>query len=149
MSATPEQRAAYIEGLRALADVLQKHDEVPLPSNGGTGTIVFNFWSDDAKARMAAVARAFPVTWRKHAWEAASGTAYFELNATLHGLPLQLGAHRDTVCERIVTGIEEREVEEEVEPAKTRKVVKKVETVEWRCTPLLAPAVSPEGGEGE
>lgn len=150
MSATPEQRAAYLKGLRALADVLEQHDEIPLPHVGRTTaiTIWFTIGSSDPRSEMAAAAKAIPCTWHKNAWES-SEQAFFELQGTLHGLSIDLTAYRDAVCERIVTGIEtvtERVKDPEALAAVPEvEVTRQVPTVEWRCHPLLAPAGQPEG----
>lgn len=154
LSVAPERtgtdtRASYIEGLRALADVLEKHDEVPLPFDGHGNEITLHFLGgDNPRAAMAAAARAFPIQWTKKPVEHSDGTAYFYLKGTLHGVKLELVAFRDAVCERVVTGTEDREVEEVIEPAKTRTVVKPVEVVEWVCHSILAPA-APERAEGD
>jgi hypothetical protein len=131
------ERAGYVAGVRALADVLEEHDEIPLPR----AKILWSFLSDpDARARMALTARLLPCTWTKNPWEGSSGTGYFDMNAKLHGLNLELGAYREQVCERVVVGTEDREVEEVVTPAVVKTVTKPVEVIEWRCHPILAPA---------
>lgn len=127
-------RQAYIDGLRALATVLEDHPEVELPVEGTILPLAFNFWGDDARERMAAAARAIPAG----AWAKQAGDTYFKLDGKLAGLNVQLAAHRDAVCTRVVTGTEDREVEEEVTPAVVRKVVKSVEVVEWQCGSILA-----------
>ena len=131
------RRASYIDGLRALADILEEHREVPLPYHGdGTAITISRFLSvADPRAEMAATARAFPVRWRKEVRD-----DYFDLRGELHGLKLHLVAYRDAVCTRVVTGTEEREVEEVITPAVTRMVTKPVEVVEWVCGSVLAPA---------
>lgn len=57
---------------------------------------------------------------------------------------LDVYAEREQVCERVVTGTREIEVEEQDPEAlaavPTRTVTKVVEDVEWVCTPLLSGA---------
>jgi hypothetical protein len=143
---TMTDRAAYIDGLRQLADSLEQHDELPLPYEGSASVMTFHFLGgDDPRAAMAAAARALPVAWRKDAMEG-EGVSYFELKASLAGLSLKLTAYRDAVCTRVVTGTEDREVEEVVTPALTRKVTKPVEVVTWDCGSLLAPVGTVPGG---
>ena len=144
-----ERRAAYIKGLRALADVLETHDEVRLPYDGNSAPLNIMFlFGDDPRAEIAAAARAIPCKWRKRVTEHHDGTANFYLDGELHGLKLTLLAYRDAVCERIVTGT--REVTETVkDPDALAKVpeievTKTVDEVEWRCHPVLAPAAQPE-----
>ena len=141
------RRAAYTAGLRALADVLDKHPEVPLPYAGDLGAIDFYFTScDDPRAAMAAAARAIPCKWDKRT--TANGS-FFYLSGHLAGLRIDLTANRDDVCERVVVGVEDKEVEEEVTPAVVRKVTKPVEVVEWRCGSVLAPRPATQAGGTE
>jgi uncharacterized protein YbjT (DUF2867 family) len=128
-------RAAYIAGLRQLADALEAHPGIPLPV---TEMTIHFMRVDDPRTALAEAARAFPCAWRKRAWTGESGQSYFDLNGRLAGLSLKLSAYRDAVCTRVVTGTEDREVEEVVTPALTRKVTKPVEVVEWECSPILA-----------
>lgn len=129
-----EERAAYVAGLRQLADILDAHPEVPLPYDGDSDEITFHFLSgEDPRAEMAAAARALPCTWRKDASD-----DYFDLFGALAGLKVRLVAFRAQVCTRRVTGTEEREVEEIVTPAVKQVVRKQVEVVEWTCHPILA-----------
>lgn len=149
-AAKAERRAGYVKGLRALADALEAHpDDVPLPYEGDGTVIHFMFLSgSDDRAAMAAAARALPVTWRKEASDPVNGgAAYFDLTGELHGLHLKLTAFREAVCERVVTGTTEVEVEEVVKPAETRKIKKSVETVEWRCHPVMAGRPAPDEDE--
>lgn len=142
MSTTEDQaRAGYTLGLRKLADILDAHPEIPLPSQGDDdiSPIYIGFWLGDAKSRLAEAARVFPCSWDKDVTD-----RHFNLNGRLGGLHVQLTASRDRVCTRVVTGTEDREVEEVVTPAVTRKVVKPVEVVEWQCGSLLAPQLAGE-----
>jgi hypothetical protein len=143
------RRAAYIQGLRALADILENHPEVPLPYHGdGTAITISAFLSAaDPRAELAAAARAFPCAWRKKVRGDDQYGNYFDLRGELAGLRLCLTAYRDAVCERVITGTEDREVEEVVTPAVTRTVTKPVEIVQWVCHPVLAPAARDNGAE--
>jgi hypothetical protein len=87
---------------------------------------------------MAAARRAFgSASWTKNVSDSGN---WFNLAGQLGGLHVELYAPRDAVCTRVVTGIEKREVEVEVTPAVTEKVVKTVEVAEWECRAILAPA---------
>jgi hypothetical protein len=133
----PTERERYIDGLRTLASALELHPEIPLPYDGTSSAISFNFLGgEDPRADMAAAARAIPSVWRKKFW--GDGTAYFTLEGEVGGVQVSLTAFRDAVCKRVVTGAEWHEVEEVVVPAETRKVRKSVPVVEWQCGPLLA-----------
>lgn len=148
------ERASYIDGLRALADVLEDHPEVPLPHDGhGDSGIAIMFLSGtDPRSALAAAARAIPCNWRKDASDAAGDyPAYFDMYGSLHGLKLHLTAYRDAVCERIVTGT--REVTEMVkDPAALAavpevEVTRTVEDIEWVCGSVLAPTAQVAGTE--
>lgn len=140
---TAEQtRTAYIAGLRQLAEVLETSPEVPLPYEGTLSPMSFHFLNgEDARAEMAAAARALPTVWSKNVWSAGT-TNYFDLNGSLHGLTIHLSAYRDAVCERIVTGTREVTTDEP-DPAAlaavpTVTVTRTVEDVQWVCAPILA-----------
>lgn len=150
-----EQRAAFTAGLRAIAAFLDEHPEVPLPYLGGgaegstlPAMSIYLTDYDIAREQMAAIARAMgnavkaPKTYH-------DGTEAFQVWRAFEGIAQFAQAPRDQVCTRVVTGTEDREVEEVVTPAVKRKVTKPVEIVEWRCEPLLAtPAVTAEAGKG-
>lgn len=137
------KRAEYVKGLRELADVLESSPEVPLPFDGNCTAMTFSFLGgEDPRSEMAAVARAMPCRLDKHVTEHDSGTSYFHLRGSLHGLRVELVSFRDAVCERVVTGT--REVTEWVKDPQLLKkvpeveVTKVVEDIEWVCSPLLA-----------
>ncbi len=137
------ERAARIAGFRQLADVLERHPELPLPYEGagvGSQSITFHFlgFDDGEKEAMAAAVRALPCRLTK----AASGVdgEYFNLAGQLAGLHVRLVAFRQTVCERVVVGVETvtRSVPDPNVEVPTVEVVEQVERVEWRCSPVLA-----------
>ncbi|MEU0516613.1 hypothetical protein [Streptosporangium sp. NPDC006007] len=135
-------RAEYIKGLRALADILEAHPGLPLPYQGSSPHYARLTFSDfliskDPRANMAAARRALGVPMEK-----GDHGEYFDLTGTLHGLYFKLTAFRKDVCERVVTGTREVVIEEPgpASVAALPKVarVQVVEDVEWRCHPLLA-----------
>jgi hypothetical protein len=146
MSAT-NPRAAYIDGLRALASVLEAHPEVPLPYEGTGTEMAFHFLHGaDPRAAMAETARALPCAWRKETRDYEDGTAYFDLHGQLAGLKVRLCAYRDAVCTRVKVGT--REVTETVKDPAALAGVPEVEVtrtediVTWDCGSLLAPAAA-------
>lgn len=140
-----DKRAEYIRGMRALMDVLEANPEIPLPYHGTmTAVAVYFNGLPDAKQLLAAAAKAIPCSWEKKTSESGEYD-WLELHGNLHGLRLVLEAFRDDVCERIVLGTEDREVEEVVQPAVIRKITKPVEVVEWRCAPLMSALDEQEG----
>ncbi|MEV0968475.1 hypothetical protein [Microtetraspora glauca] len=133
-------RAEYIKGLRALADILEAHPELPLPYEGDDASLNFIEGNAEEERRGAAVfARVMPGTVRKE-----PRGEYFDLFAEIHGVRVQWIARRENVCERVVTGTREVEIEEPdpdalaAVPKVKRTVV--VEDVEWQCHPILAGA---------
>ena len=141
--AADPHRAAYTAGLRQLAGILDAHPELPLPFEGGSAGRAMSFhflFGADPRAALAAAARARPCTLAKNVRDYGEHGAYLDLAGQLAGLHVELTAYRDDVCTRRVTGTEDREVEETVTPAVTRKVTRTVDVVEWECHPVMAPA---------
>lgn len=139
-----DERSEYIAGLRQLADVLEQHDELPLPVQGTLLPMSMCFLSgDDDRSAIAAGARALPCRLDKRVRDGSGCDSYFDLHGQLHGLRVQLTAYRDDVCERVVTGTEEvtRTVKdpEALAAVPEVEVTETVETVEWRCHSILAP----------
>jgi hypothetical protein len=146
---TDTARAAYIDGLRQIADWLEQHPEVPTPHLGHAGsakliatntpTLSIYVWNDPKK-QMAAIARAMGTAEKEHDGDR------FRLIRHFAGIALAVSATRDEVCERVVTGT--REVTEKVRDPEALaavplvEVTRTMEDVEWICPPLLADAVS-------
>jgi hypothetical protein len=138
-------RGEYVAGLRALADVLQAHDNLPLPTDGQSGSPldwwVYEFAVEDPKATMAAIVRALPGAKAKTVGEYGA-SAWLTVSAQLRGLHIDINSRREAVCTRVVKDV--REVTREVpDPdalaaVPTVTVTETVEDVEWVCEPLLA-----------
>jgi hypothetical protein len=135
------ERERYIDGLRVLVAVLEQNEDIPPPIQGLFSTLVIMFLGkdEDIRERMAAAARAFPCSWEKRVSGGGELAEWFDLLGTVGGLKVELTAPRGAVCKRVVTGTEDREVDEVVTPAVTRKVTKPVDIIEWDCGSLLAP----------
>ena len=152
-SAEKDRRAAYTAGLRILADVLDQHDEVPLPYDGSDDEVTIHFlFGDDPRAQMAAAARAIPCNWRKNdPGDGSYDAMYLDLQGQLAGLKLKLVAYRTAVCERVVTGTREVTVTvpdpEALAAVPEVTVTKFVDDVEWRCGSVLA--LAKKDGKGE
>jgi hypothetical protein len=106
------RRAAYVSGLRALADTLEaRPDEVPLPFDGRLGPVTIHFLSgDDPRAAMDTAARALGCpSWDKKTrdYSGSGGSAYFDLAGDLHGLKVRLTAYRDDVRGQAGAGTED------------------------------------------
>ncbi|HLK74032.1 MAG TPA: hypothetical protein VKU77_10345 [Streptosporangiaceae bacterium] len=137
-AAADTRRAAYVAGLRILADVLEAHPEIRRPLD--TALMIPFGETPEGVAAMAAARRAFSGTWHKEFSGGGENTDWLNLRTELGGeggLQVELYAPRDAVCRRVVKGTEEREVEEVVRPAETRTVLREVEIVEWECGSVL------------
>ena len=78
------KRAAYIDGLRQLADVLEAHAELPLPYEGSRTAMTFFFlFSEDPRAAMAAAVRALPCNLVKNFSGYDDGPSYLDLSGQL------------------------------------------------------------------
>jgi hypothetical protein len=130
-----ERRAQFTTGLRQIADWLDEHPEVPLPPSFATSFTAYVF----DKASAAACARAMGNAEKRVPTHNAEK---LDLVRTFAGFEYIVRTPRDEVCERVVVGRREVEVEEP-DPAAVaalpkRKRTEVVEDVEWRCGPLLA-----------
>jgi hypothetical protein len=136
VSVAEGQRAAYITGLRKLADVLDVHPDVPLPHDGhkhGRLPIYTH-----GAAQFAAAARAIG---------GAKGTSHdgrLQLRATLDGLHVTITDLSGEVCRKIVDTVEV--VEDIPDPDVVAAAVAnaprvqqtRVETIErWECPPSV------------
>jgi hypothetical protein len=131
-----DERAALIDGLRQVADFLTEHPEVPRPYHlMGTEYFIY-LYGDDQRAQLVTIARAMGRSEKRIKGER------YQVRRQFAGLTLVAQADRDEVCEKVVTGSTEvtREVPDPELLATVPKVsvTEVVETVEWRCTPLLA-----------
>lgn len=134
------ERAAYVAGLRALADLLEANPDLVLPFDGRTHPIsVFARTGDDQRTALAAWVRALP--GRKDKRETGTGGRIFEVAGSLRGLRVSVMADRDEVCERVVVGT--REITETVPDPElvaavpTVTVTRTEEIVDWVCHPVL------------
>lgn len=144
-------REEYINGLRALANLLQNVPELELPTHGGVveeygvagGSIDWMLFTDDdhdeQKARAQAIVRAVPGEWRKNA-----GSNLFRAEADLCGLRLQVIVDRAAVCTRKVVGT--KQVEKKV-PVEFKTETVDEDIVEWDCGSLLKPVDPPRPAE--
>jgi hypothetical protein len=116
------ERAAYVQGLRELADFVEAHPDLPVPFSGSHNV----FLAD--KADVVALARAAGGRWEKGA-----DPNYFYLKVRFAGgHTYDLNVDRERICRKVVTG--------------TRTVpatpAHDVEEFHWICDePLLAHAV--------
>lgn len=136
-----DQQAADIEKYAAF---IRANPEIAEEIGTETRFLVYLLPDDDTKAKMADFVRAGLRAGAKVDKDVTDKYAYAYLR--FGDVTVQVYAAREVVCERVVTGTREEVIEEpdpELLAAATASVptVKRtevVETVEWRCTPLLA-----------
>lgn len=128
------ERSERIAGLRALADLLEQHPELPLP---GRDLRAYSM-GEDERATLAAVARALPgrVTKDTTGLEGELFQVYATLGGEEGGVIYGGVAYRESVCERRQVGTK---VVEREEPTETRTVRETVPVYEWDCDPILRP----------
>ncbi|SRR6266568_938443 len=101
------EREQYINGLRALADLLDGTADLPLPSTRDIEWAVNDYGVTDAELRaaIANIARLLPGRLDKNNPESGSYDAtYFELTGNIAGLTVKVWAERARVCRQVVTG---------------------------------------------
>lgn len=133
------ERAEYINGLRAFANLLENNLDLPMPTHGGgrynpLQWLLFNHPEQNQKDDAALIVRAIPGPWEK-------GTLtdeMFRASGSVCGLFLEVIVKRDVVCKRTVVGT--KKVTKKV-VVKTRDEVVDEEIVEWDCGSLLSPAL--------
>lgn len=140
-----DTRAAYIAGLRRIADALEADPDVAMPFSGnagGTPFYVFIHEGSGSREQVAAWARLLDSGARK-VYDDESNAFGFELHGQVAGVQVKVCAARDLVCTRRVVGT--REVVEQVADPEalaavpTVTVTRTEDVVEWDCSPLLAP----------
>ena len=139
-------RIQYIAGLRELADRLDKHDDLPIPTHGDINWLLFSLGTKGDAVLAAEKVRAAQVVRRlggadKDARD--SDDQLFRFTRYLggdRGLKLQVVVDRPAVCERVVTAVHEVTKKVPDPSAPLVEITETVEDVEWRCLPLLADA---------
>ena len=138
-------RTEYIKGLRGIADALEADLDLPLPYPGNHSAVtVYTYTKADA-AKWTRI-----LTGKREKAVKDTGSFGFEVHGAIHGVAVLILADRSTVCERIVTGTEtvtrsikdQHAVAAAIEAIPAVEVTEQVETVEWKCSPLLEDAVS-------
>lgn len=130
------------DGLRAAADLLTAHPDLPTPcvfayDSSGTIEVSWHLLSGDdnsteaQKAAARAIITAIGGTWDKNPYG-----ERFDFERKYGPLDLQIYATRDAMCERVVVGSETVTVPAvQAQPERTEER----EMVEWRCESLLRP----------
>ena len=128
--------AEIAEGLRALADFLEAHPDLPYPTYLRTPHV----WCPRSEEIPALIRAALA-----DGVEVVKQHSEVQRNVELHFGALKAEAliSKSEVCERVVVGTEVVQVPDPAYiPPETPLIEKTVEKTEWRCRPLLAPAES-------
>jgi hypothetical protein len=136
-------RAEYVKGLLALADLLERHADLPLPTHREVNWLLFG--DPGEKQTAAQVIRRVPGDWAKVPYGDRGDKTLFGFTNTLHGLRLGITVYRHTVCERVVVGTEPvtAMVPDPSVQVPLVEVTKDVEIVRWECRPLLSDVDAP------
>ena len=124
-----------IEQCRAFADFLERHDDLPKVSTPEFEA--YFFWSDDAKANVAAFARAGMNDAGVNEVEKEYSSAYFYLRL-LGGFTLRVCTDREKVCTRREVGTETVTQRQLPEGVKHVDVEVERPIYEWDCDPILS-----------
>lgn len=125
-------RKEFTDGLRALADWFDAHEEVELPNYPD-----FNLCMNDTREIAAAVMLALKPCEKRYA------NTVFILGRNFGPIKVDFLFNRDTVCIRKVVGtkeIPETHVEAHTIPARNEDIV------EWDCVPVLGSSLTPPSG---
>lgn len=127
------------ENLRAVADLIDAHPDLPLPfvtAYGASDEVEVKWYlhlrADMAGQKAAAVQL---VTMLGGKWDKSEDGDIYALDQARGGVKLHINVNRAAVCERVVTGT--REVRVPAKPASDARI-EIVEDVKWICSSLLA-----------
>jgi hypothetical protein len=148
---TDTERPEYTQGLRAIADLIDAHPDLPQPyisAHSSSNTVeakwYLHIWADDLteqKATAAAIVSTLGGRWDKNERTYDDGLEFVQIR---DGLSLEVVVNRAAVCERVVVGTHEVTVPAAPEVAARPSTAERVETVEdvqWICSSLLAESV--------
>jgi hypothetical protein len=102
-----EERAAWIQGMRQVLDVLESNETIPLPGVGAGGDKVQFFVHGQhlgmTGERLAALVQALGGEgWQQRTKLSASGNiTWLEITGHVAGAPIEINADADQVCEPV------------------------------------------------
>lgn len=130
-----EKRTLVIAAHRHVAELLETHDDIPVPHVGSNGTIWWTLYSwdcpDGVPAMVALIRRTIGGKWDKSEYEPPYG-GEAEMLFTRPGYEIKV--KRAAVCTRRVVGTETVTKPAVSLPERTETT----EIVEWDCSPVLA-----------
>jgi hypothetical protein len=142
-STTTTDRETYIQGLRALADLLETTPDLALPTTQKIEWAIHyqGTTPEEQRAALAKTARLIPGRLDKN--DPNSGhyaELYLVLTGNVGGMPIEIWGERPTVCTKVPTGTETitHTVPDPTVVVPTVEVTETVEKFEWICEPILA-----------
>lgn len=141
-----ERKAQFVQGLRDMANFMEKVQDVPLPDAVSAvvygGNVHFadgKHYPMDSKEGLAIIADRIGQCEKEY------GSYFTLIKKFAPGIAIQWMMIRDQVCEKIVTGTITRPAEpEKIIPARPERVE---ELFEWKCAPIMAALPKPDSIE--
>lgn len=124
VAATKSKHEQYADGLRAIADWYEAHQDIPLPSGG------IEVYSVHTKEEAANVIRSLGRCEKKY------DSTFFYVIGEFGPISLKFSWYRSEVCERRVVG--KKLVPAHYTPEREEEIV------EWDCHPILQPSAETE-----
>jgi hypothetical protein len=135
------ERARYIGGLRAMAELLESTPDLPLPAAVLAQWHVWPHVADDVPAEVIRLVRLIGGRFDKNdPAKSDYNSIYYEMTGNVGGMPVTITTYRDEVCRKVVTGSIEVVKTVPAPDAPMVEVKETIETFEWQCVPLLAEA---------
>jgi hypothetical protein len=128
-------RAEYVAGLRALADLIEQKPELPLPVTDEFSWYLFGSIGLPISEQKSEAARIVRLIGGRH--DKVETEDLYRFKSRIHGIGTQVIVDRPAVCERVVVAAE---VVTKMVPDPTAPLVEvreTVEHVEWRCGSLF------------
>jgi hypothetical protein len=125
----------YADGLRAIADFFEQHEEIGLPHDAE----YFSYFSAQTKEEMALLSRALGSCNKKY------GDWQFILSRNFGAVTFRAIVSREQICKRVVVG--KKAIPGHVLPAKPEEYIPAHEedVIEWQCDEPLLESPFPDG----
>jgi hypothetical protein len=135
-----DTRKEWVDGLHAVADYVEAHPGLPLPSAFGARFYLFaGHEADEGETPLAFLTRCARELRRT---DKDVDPNYFSLSRRFGPHAIVALAARDAVCERVVVGTEPVEVQVPPEGVAMVTVTEQRDVVEWRCPESLLAAAA-------
>lgn len=138
-----ERHTQLVARLRTATDFIETHPDLDVYAVQNIGSrVLISDYSPQSAEDLARLTRSLGGRWEKED----AGDLFKLRREIADGVTVELVTWREQVCERVVVSTNEVEIEEPdpdaVAALPTVKRTETVETVEWRCRPILPEAGS-------